>query len=94
MSRTKAWRSGISLTVICAILTLSLFLWSPWHQHPAQGRKACAFLQVENSNGVEAQFCFLFEPPAAVVGHSQDDGSPQTGFEYWRRPALRAPPAL
>jgi len=85
----RAW----SAAVVCVLLILTIFLCSPWHHRPAQGRQACSFFQVEQSGGLEASVCLFPNPPSDVCEFTREEDTPLRGFQSWDHPSLRAPPA-
>ena len=57
------WRSVTSALVLCAILGLSVFLFSPWHRHNHLSTTPCPFSTFEHGTceGVSYQI-ILIEP--------------------------------
>jgi hypothetical protein len=47
------WRSLAGLFVLCAVLGLSIFLFSPWHRHARASSTPCPFSTFEHSAGEE-----------------------------------------
>mgnify|MGYP000430466959 CR=1 FL=1 len=94
MRLSGAGKVVLGAVVICVLLTLSLYLWSPWHQHTVQGRKTCAFLQFEQSSGLEAGAPVIPESPTSVLACPPAESVPVRGFERVRQHGFRAPPAI
>jgi len=94
MRLRSAGRIVLAWTIIGVLVSLSLYLWSPWHQHPVQGRKACAFLQVEQGNALEAGAIILPAPPSAVLACPAAENVLVRAFGPWPQHGWRAPPAI
>lgn len=94
MRASGAGRIVLGWTIIGVLVVLSLYLWSPWHQHTVQGRKACAFLQVEQGNGLEPGSIILPAPPAAILALPVAPSDPFRAFDLWPQHGWRAPPAV
>jgi len=94
MRFSGAGRIVLGWTVVGVVLALSLYLWSPWHKHTVQGKKACAFLQVEQSFGLEAGAAILPAPPAAILACLPVKSLLIRGFDRWHQYDWRAPPAV
>jgi len=53
---------GVSALLLCALLTITLYVYSPWHRHDRLSRQQCDFAQFElgaNHHGTES----LILPP-------------------------------
>ncbi len=85
-------RAAVSLVLVCAMFALGLYLYSPWHEHPAEGRQACRFLQYEQSNGLEAHGQVLIEPPSAHYYRTPDGQTPLVATSCRVKFGCRAPP--
>ena len=91
---TSCRRQATGLLVLCAVLTINLYLWSPLHRHGVQGSQACPFLQVEQSSGLEAFGHISIEPPQVVYYRQPDEAkAPMASVSAWEQCSDRAPPA-
>jgi hypothetical protein len=83
----------IGLMVLIALATLSVYLYSPWHRQPGQGRHACPFFQVEQATGVEASAQVSLEPPLISHRRLSEDETSLAAVAPWQQHGGRAPPA-
>jgi hypothetical protein len=91
---TNRMRQATGMTVFLALLSLTLYLWSPLHRHTVQGRQTCPFLQFEQNSGLEASGHVSIAPPQ--VGYCQqpeEAEAPMATVSAWEQCSDRAPPA-
>ncbi len=78
--------------VICVLVAVQLYLYSPFHRHP-QGRQHCSFNPVENGGGLEPGYTLAVAPPSlACCGETLETGRLAESRHIDQRPS-RAPPA-
>ncbi|MFB3776764.1 MAG: hypothetical protein ACE141_04110 [Bryobacteraceae bacterium] len=61
--RSEVQRLVTGLALVCALLAVQLYLYSPWHHRPAQGRQYCSFFPLEQGNVLEVSGPIVFVPP-------------------------------
>ena len=91
---TNRMRQATGMTVFLALLTVTLYLWSPYHRHTVQGRQTCPFLQFEQSSGLEASGHVSIAPPQVGYCHPPEEAeAPMASVSEWEQCSDRAPPA-
>lgn len=60
-------KSAIAIMLLCALIALSGFIFSPWHRHNSAGRQACVFSPVEACWMLEAGFPVQVPPVLSVL---------------------------
>jgi hypothetical protein len=94
MHLTNRVQKATGAVVFCALLAISLYLWSPLHRHSVQGRQSCPFFQFEQSSGLEAFGHVSIEPPQVLYCHQPDEAeTPTASVSAWEQCSDRAPPA-
>ena len=93
--RTLAGKAIVAATLLFAVVTVRLYLYSPWHQHQLrpQGRQTCVFNTVEQSDGLEASSHIVVAPPAAEPGRLAEAQTTIVAGWHFRQRVSRAPPA-
>jgi hypothetical protein len=93
MRRMALRKAAIGGAVICAVLAVQLFLYSPWHRDPAQGRQYCRFFTVEHGSALEACGSVVIAPPVVEQGRLHEEPPRADVRCYPKQRACRAPPA-
>jgi len=93
LHRTVLGRVAIGGVIVCALLVVQLFLYSPFHRDPAQGRQYCNFFPVEHGNALQACGSIVIAPPTAEQARLPEEHSTVVCGCYPRQQASRAPPA-
>lgn len=57
---------AVSLTLVCVLIFISGFIYSPWHRHNPASRQACLFWPVEACSTLEAGPSIQLQPPLTV----------------------------
>ena len=93
--RTLAGKAIVAATLLFAVVTVRLYLYSPWHVHQIgpQGRQSCAFNTVEQSYGVEASGHIVVVPPAIEHNPLSEAHTAIVAGWHFQQRASRAPPA-
>jgi hypothetical protein len=86
--------AAIGALLLCALIAIFLFIWSPWHRHDSFSGQVCSFSQFEHGAGLEPGSVVHFVPPSqlAVLITESETVSPL----LWRSLDApgRAPPAI
>jgi hypothetical protein len=92
--RTLAGKAMIAAALLLAIVSVRLYLYSPWHLHQIgpQGRQSCAFNTVEQSDGLEASGHIVVVPPAIEHNPLSEAHTAAVAGWHFRQKASRAPP--
>lgn len=93
MHSKAALRTAIAAVVTGLLLGLSLFLYSPWHRHPAQGRQACPFFHIEQNSPLQASGHVNVEPPQVERYYTPEVEACDSLTPLCRQYGGRAPPA-
>jgi hypothetical protein len=93
--RTLAGKAIVAATLLFAVVTVRLYLYSPWHQHQLgpQGRQTCAFNTVEQSDGLEASSHIVVAPPPIEHDRLAEAQTTIVAGWHFRQRVSRAPPA-
>jgi hypothetical protein len=92
----RPWlRAFIGLLVLCSIVGLSVFLFSPWHKHSRFSSTPCVFSSLEHGacDGV-ASHVLPIRPPTQCVWLSVLDQPTPVSLAARGEASVRAPPAL
>ena len=65
-ARRQAWHLATAAAVLLALVSVQLYLYSPWHRHPAGQSQYCRFNPVEQSGGLEASWQAVLPPPSVL----------------------------
>jgi hypothetical protein len=94
LSRSQ-WRILIDVFVLCSVLGLSVFLFSPWHKHPRFSSTPCVFSTFEHGACEDVSgHVAPISPPAQWVWLCVLPQPAPAGLAASREAPVRAPPVL
>jgi len=86
-------RFAAGMAVALSLFAVQLYLYSPWHVRPAQGRQYCSFFNVEQGNALEASGPVILVPPPTPHTVICEQQAWSTTSLVALRQTSRAPPA-
>ena len=83
----------LSLLLLCALVTITAYVYSPWHQHNRLSRAQCDFAQFENGSNLNGSESLIIAPD---VGSAFRESARIPADAIHREPTVfsgRPPPA-
>jgi len=85
-------RVAAGVLVVCALVAVQLYIYSPWHRHP-QGRQYCCFNPVEHGNSLQPSSSVAIVQPALTCCDVAQETTPLAEGRHFQQRPSRAPPA-
>ena len=86
-------RGFTAIALLVALLSVAVFVYSPWHQHSPNSNQVCSLSQYGFTSGLEAGAGVPLIPPTRVARLHSAGELPQAGAELSTDSYGRAPPA-
>ena len=83
----------IAVSLLCAVLAIHIFIYSPWHRHDPMSRQMCSFAQFEQGSALKSSTHIAVEAPAVAVRIELGERTLSPLDSYGAQVCGRAPPA-